>query len=147
MAIINRGARVGLAPDGAALKGTSAQTDVQVQPLEAKRPTRSVRSGSRRRKLVAGWHAALAKFEAGTRGRVLASADGSLAFVVQAARSGLLIERMHCPSDGPRTAQAMVFYSVAEFDRWCSVDPARFDDPILFARLCREGHEALDPQR
>ncbi|MFT7773074.1 hypothetical protein [Roseateles sp.] len=40
----------------------------------------------------------------------------------------------------------MSFYDASDFDRWCESEPVRFDDPRLYALLCRLGHEVLDNQ-
>jgi hypothetical protein len=81
---------------------------------------------------------------AGPEGRVFTSADGTLAFALLYTTTGLLVERRHCPANGPRTAQTMVFYDATQFERWCESEPVRFHDPMLHGQLRREGHEALD---
>ena len=80
-------------------------------------------------------------------GRVITSADGTLAFAVIRVSAGLLIERRQWPAAGLRFAQTMVFDDATVFDQWCDSEPVRFDDPKLHAQLRREGHEVLDGRR
>ncbi|MFG6432083.1 hypothetical protein [Roseateles sp. LYH14W] len=75
--------------------------------------------------------------------RVVSSADATLTFSMRPAAGGMLVERTHCRSYGPRIVLQMLFDSPARFDRWCASEPVRFDDPMLFDQLCRHGHEVL----
>lgn len=115
--------------------------DKPARPLGAKR---SALQMQRRRHSMAAWHAGLASSEEGSRACVIASTDGTLAFAVIRTARGLLIERRHWPAVGPRFAHTMSFYDASDFDRWCASEPIRFDDPRLYALLCRQGHEVLD---
>lgn len=115
--------------------------DKPARPLGAKR---SALQMQRRRHSMAAWHAGLASGEESSKSCVLSSADGTLAFAVIRTARGLLIERRHWPAMGPRFAQTMSFYDASDFDRWCASEPVRFDDPRLYALLCRRGHEVLD---
>lgn len=75
--------------------------------------------------------------------RVVASADSTLTFAMRPTARGMLVERTHCRSLGPRIVLLMVFETSERFDRWCASEPVRFDDPMLFEQLCRQGHEVL----
>jgi len=94
--------------------------------------------------------ASSSKVTTGARGnarafdRLLTSSDSTLAFAIRSTAMGLLVERTHCPPGGPRIVQTMVFDSADGFDRWCTLEPVRFDDPMLYDQLRRHGHEALD---
>jgi len=72
---------------------------------------------------------------------VLISADGTTAFAVSEMANALVIEKRHCPPNGPRTSHVMLFENAAVFDRWCDIEPARFEDPLLCNQLRRKGHE------
>lgn len=110
-------------------------------------PRRSELHGQHFRQSLASWRAGLARSFASADGCVLTSADGTLAFALLRIDTGLLIERRHCPAAGPRTAQTMLFNTSAAFDRWCSSEPVRFREPVLFSRLHRKGHEAFCADR
>lgn len=75
--------------------------------------------------------------------RVVSSADLTLSFAMHPAARGMLVERTHCRSPGPRIVLQMLFDSPERFDRWCASEPVRFNDPMLFDQLCRHGHEVL----
>lgn len=93
---------------------------------------------------MATWRTSLTRSVVGHEARVLTSADGTLAFAILATTTGLLVERRHCPEEGLRTAQTLVFDDITVFDRWCESEPVRFSDAMLHGQLRREGHEALD---
>ncbi|CAM4014592.1 hypothetical protein ROSA5918_18940 [Roseateles saccharophilus] len=63
------------------------------------------------------------------------------AFAVSEMATALVIEKRHCPQDGPRTSHVMLFENAAVFDRWCDIEPSRFEDPLLCDQLRRKGHE------
>lgn len=114
--------------------------DQPPRPLGAKR---SALLAQRRGRTSACTHGGRTGSVLGHDGKVLSSASASLAFALLPTRAGLLVERRHCPSEGPRSAQTMVFRDIAMFDRWCDAEPLRFSDPMLHDQLRREGHEAL----
>lgn len=94
----------------------------------------------RHRQDVADWHVGLLK--TGDQGTcVLISSSGTVAFAIARTASGLFIERRSCPKSGPRTSHAMIFKDISTFDRWCDIEPARFDDPLLCDLLRRRGHD------
>jgi len=79
--------------------------------------------------------------------RTLVSKDTSVTITMRATTLGLLIERMQSQPVGARLVQTMVFEDSASFDRWCASEPVRFDDPVLYDQLRREGHDALGGKR
>jgi hypothetical protein len=79
--------------------------------------------------------------------RSLTSQDNAVAFNLRATALGLLIERTQSQPVGARLVQTMAFTDVDSFDRWCASEPIRFEDPVLYDQLRREGHEALGGKR
>lgn len=77
----------------------------------------------------------------------LKSQDGTIGFVLRASLNGLLVERTQRQTFGTRLVQCMVFGNQATFDRWCDSEPMRFEDPVLYNQLRREGHDALRAER
>src|SRR5690606_17235608 len=63
---------------------------------------------------------------------LLANHDGTVTFLLRATSYGLLMERTQRQASGMRLVQTMVFDDVNSFDRWCAVEPLRFDDGLLF---------------
>jgi hypothetical protein len=74
---------------------------------------------------------------------LLANQDGTVTFLLRATRYGLVMERTQRQASGMRLVQTMVFHDVKSFDRWCAVEPLRFDDGLLFSKLGRQGHAAF----
>ena len=74
---------------------------------------------------------------------LLANHDGTVTFLLCATRYGLLMERTQRQASGMRLVQTMVFHDVKSFDRWCAVEPLRFDDVLVFSKLGRQGHAAF----
>lgn len=77
----------------------------------------------------------------------LRSQDGSITFTLQSTTEGLLIDRTQKQIIGNRLTQSLVFADQPAFDRWCSAEPLRFEDAVLFGQLVREGHGAFSPPR
>lgn len=75
------------------------------------------------------------------------SQDGLIGFVLRASLNSLVMERTQRQAIGARLVQCMVFGDPGTFDRWCESEPIRFEDPVLYDRLRREGHEALGGKR
>lgn len=75
------------------------------------------------------------------------SKDATVTFALRATAYGLLVQRTQCQLDGCRLVQAMMFADQPRFDRWCDREPMRFEDPMVYDRLRREGHDALSGQR
>lgn len=78
--------------------------------------------------------------------RRFSSGDGSLSFVVKPTPAGLYIERLQRRSLGSRLTQSMVFDDVDWFIRWCEADPMRFDHPVLYQQLRRQGDAYFSAQ-
>ncbi|MBK9362223.1 MAG: hypothetical protein IPM99_14380 [Rubrivivax sp.] len=115
--------------------------DEPARPLGAKRAALQLRRQS------APLAAEAKEQRTGTGERTLASRDATVAFALRATAFGLLIERTQRQAVGTRLVQTMVFEDQPTFDRWCDSEPMRFEDPMLYDRLRREGHEALGGQR
>jgi hypothetical protein len=89
--------------------------------------------------MAAGRKAALAA----TDDSFLVSANGAATFLLCVTNYGLLVERTQNQGACVRFFQTMVFRDVKTFDFWCSVEPQRFEDVLLFNQLVRKGHEAF----
>lgn len=76
-------------------------------------------------------------------GSRLASEDNAVEFVLQAGPHGLFVERTQRRPLGAVLTMAMVFSSSDDFNRWCEADPVRFDHPVLYSRLRRQGDDLL----
>lgn len=73
--------------------------------------------------------------------------NGSVAFVLRPTSTGLLVERTQSRAPGPCLVQTMLFKDLSTFERWCDAEPTRFDDPMRFSQLRRDGHEAFGCKR
>lgn len=116
----------------------------RIDPMDAPRglgDKRYALQAQRRRKAVLDWHIGLIRTEGDRNRSVLVSKDGTIAFAISRTRSGLFVEKRSCPVTGPRISLAMRFEDESVFDRWCNLEPTRFDDPLLCDRLRRLGHE------
>ena len=117
----------------------------RIDPIDA--PARPL--GSKRLALIAKRTNAAASTSGRNAVRIaagdtlLANHDGTVTFLLRATRYGLLMERTQRQASGLRLVQTMVFHDVKSFDRWCAVEPLRFDDGLLFSRLGRQGHAAF----
>lgn len=78
---------------------------------------------------------------------VLITADGAVAFALQRCASGLFVERTQRRPLGAQLVQTMLFSDIDKLRRWRELEPLRFDDPVLYDRLCREGDDALGGKR
>jgi hypothetical protein len=67
--------------------------------------------------------------------------QNALHFFIQRINGGLYVEREEIPRHGVRTCQALCFNDRASFERWCDDDPARFEHPLLHARLKRDADQ------
>jgi hypothetical protein len=77
----------------------------------------------------------------------LRTEDGALAFVLRPAASGLVVERTQRRPLGACFVQTLLFTDHDGFSRWCEADAVRFDEPVLYDRLRREGHARLGGKR
>ena len=85
----------------------------------------------------------------------LASDDGAVVFVLRRTvvqrppghetqpATGLHVERIQRRPLGCQLVQYMRFEVVAAFASWCELDPIRFDYPLLYSRLRRQGDDLL----
>jgi hypothetical protein len=78
---------------------------------------------------------------------LLRTEDGAVAFVLRGATSGLTVERTQRRPLGACLVQTLLFTSHEAFARWCEADAVRFDEPVLYDRLRREGDVLLDCKR
>lgn len=118
--------------------------DEPARPLGAKRAALQIR----RQRSAHPATRPTAKDDASRAGkRTLVSKDNAVAFNLRATTLGLLIERTQSQPLGARLVQTMVFTDADSFDRWCASEPIRFEDPVLYDQLRREGHEALGGKR
>jgi hypothetical protein len=77
-------------------------------------------------------------------GIVLRSEDGRLFYWLRATRAGLWVQRDRRRQDSrARLVQSHMFCTDAAFARWCNADTVRFDYPIIFVKLQREGRALL----
>jgi len=76
---------------------------------------------------------------------VVRSDDGDVCFRLCPTRHGLWVQRERRRSESrARLVQSTVFGDAAGFMRWCDADSVRFDYPIVFSILRREGNAILD---
>lgn len=108
------------------------------RPLGLKR---SALQMQKHRRASLGWHVGLLSTTDKPGACILISANGMTAFAVSETPTALVVEKRYCPNDGTRISQLMTFESAATFDRWCDIEPTRFDDPLLSDQLRRRGHE------
>lgn len=78
---------------------------------------------------------------------LLRTEDGGVAFVLRSATSGLTVERTQRRPLGACLVQTLLFTSHESFARWCEADAVRFDEPVLYDRLRREGDVLIDGKR
>ena len=74
----------------------------------------------------------------------LCSKTSPVRLVLRTSSAGLFVERWQSREIGLRLTQCMVFADPGTFDRWCAIEPLRFEDPLLHGQLVRHGHDALD---
>jgi hypothetical protein len=77
--------------------------------------------------------------------RTLRSEDGSLVFHLLRLPTGLYIERVRVLKNGTRVVQSAVLSDGAALAQWCDKDALRFEFPLIFAMLKRDGTHLLGP--
>jgi hypothetical protein len=77
----------------------------------------------------------------------LRTEDGAVMFVLRPAASGLVVERTQRRPLGTCFVQSFLFTDHDGFRRWCEADTVRFDEPVLYDRLRREGDARLGGKR
>jgi len=79
------------------------------------------------------------------KGIVVQSDDGAVCFKLKTTRMGLWVERARRHEDHrARLVQSVVFSDTVGFSRWCDADLVRFDYPIVFLNIKREGVALLE---
>lgn len=133
----------------------SESSDAVAQSAE--RPARKTAPGKRQRRRaprrrprsaingpvdVTGW-----PFDTSRPGRdpgiVLEANDGMLRYRLWAEDGGVLVERTSLRLSHMMLTQTFYFEDEASFERWCNGDRLRVEDPHVWARLLRHGHELL----
>jgi hypothetical protein len=74
----------------------------------------------------------------------LASKDESVRYDLRAVDGGVLVQRTTCRKAELQVLQTFHFARADAFERWCEVDPMRFDEPQLWEQLLRQGHELFN---
>ena len=69
----------------------------------------------------------------------LRSEDGVLAMHVEPAETGLFLEMTYTHRSMAVIVMAMLFNDVDRFGAWCDADAVRFNYPMLFHKLKRDG--------
>ena len=78
---------------------------------------------------------------------VVKSDDELVSYRLQPTQLGLCVQRERRRArEHTRLVQTAVFEDRACFLRWCEADSVRFDYPIVFAALTREGTALLESQ-
>lgn len=78
---------------------------------------------------------------------LLRTEDGAVTFVLRGVTSGLTVERTQRRPLGACLVQTLLFTGHEAFARWCEADTVRFDEPVLYDRLRREGDVLIDGKR
>jgi hypothetical protein len=81
--------------------------------------------------------------QSGTHAVGLLANSVGVTFDLHTTATGLLVERTQSRALGACLVQTMFFKDLCVFERWCDAEPTRFDDPMRFSQLRRDGHEAL----
>lgn len=71
------------------------------------------------------------------------SDDGVVEFHLSPCEAGLFVERIEQHRHRARVVQFTVFRSITAFDRWCDADAVRFDYPVVYVSLKRNGERQL----
>lgn len=69
------------------------------------------------------------------------SADGTVSVSLQLTTDGVFVRRTLRRCGAARVVQAVRFCTAQDFQRWCEADAARFNDPLLSAKVVRHGIE------
>lgn len=76
--------------------------------------------------------------------REVASPDGSIAFALKRASTGVHVERTQQLAEGSRVMHSTLILSIEEFQRLCDSDPLRFEHPHTFFLATKACHELFD---
>ena len=76
-------------------------------------------------------------------GQPLRSDDGAVEYCLTPVPTGLFVERILTRNDNTRAVLATVFVDRASFNHWCDADATRFDYPLIYMSLRRDGNALL----
>ena len=74
------------------------------------------------------------------RGFQLRIEDGVMDVHVAASAMGVFVQRSYAPPNRAQEVMAVLFKDAAGFGDWCDADVIRFDYPMLFIALKRDGN-------
>jgi hypothetical protein len=80
-----------------------------------------------------------------TSSRRLRSEDGVIAFSLARVATGVHVERIELRKGRARIVHSTVFADDKSFERWCDSDSVRFDYPLVYVSLKRDGNELFRP--
>jgi hypothetical protein len=80
-------------------------------------------------------------------GKTLSSEDGLIEFTLVATPQGLYVERGTLKPGAARVMMSTLFRDESSFTRWCEADSTRFDYPLVYVNLKREGEALLARER
>ena len=117
-------------------------------PSPTAKPARDKRALLNKRRLAAGTLRCVARrVAASDDALLLQTGNAAVTFVLMSSPSGLLVERTQRRPLGVCVIQNLLFTDRGDFVHWCERDRLRFDEPVLFDRLLREGHARFaDPR-
>ncbi|MFO1219603.1 MAG: hypothetical protein U1E89_14650 [Burkholderiaceae bacterium] len=142
-------------------RATSAATSAAVAGVSAPRVVARRERDADAPRPVAGKHALLharrlrereagpidsASIDEGSALR-LRTGDGAVVLVLRSSPSGLVVERIQRRPLGACFMQSFLFTDREGFDSWCEADAIRFDEPVVYDRLRREGRARLGGER
>ena len=78
-------------------------------------------------------------FSHSVRGTTLRSDDGVIEFTLAPTADGVYVERVQLRAGTGRVAQSALFKDDISFRRWCDADAVRFDYPMVYVSLKRNG--------
>ena len=75
----------------------------------------------------------------------LRSDDGVIAFSLARVAAGVHVERIQLRKGRVRIVHSTVFADGKSFERWCDADTVRFDYPLVYVSLKRDGNDLFRP--
>lgn len=73
------------------------------------------------------------------RGTTLRSDDGVIEFTLAPTAHGVFVERVQLRPGAARVVQSTLFSDEQSFRRWCDSDVVRFEYPVVYVNLKRDG--------
>lgn len=67
------------------------------------------------------------------------SEDGSVQFTLAPTPTGVFVERVQLRGGAARIVQSAVFTDDESFLRWCDADSVKFEHPLVYVNLMRDG--------